>query len=99
MPGETITSGYTAGIYGFRGADQTTFRKYGIDAAAWTARANALGTVKQGGALTTDGAGTIYGLRGDGTQAFWAHDVATDTWTAKANTGHERHARAARSST
>ena len=51
------------------------------------ARANALGTVKQGGALTTDGAGTIYGLRGDGTQAFWAHDVATNTWTAKANTG------------
>ena len=32
VPGEIITSGYTAGIYGFRGADQTTFRKYGIDA-------------------------------------------------------------------
>ena len=87
VPGEIITSGYTTGIYGFRGADQTTFRKYGIDSLAWTARANALGTVKQGGALTTDGAGIIYGLRGDGTQAFWAHDVATDTWTAKANTG------------
>ena len=57
VPGEIITSGYTAGIYGFRGADQTTFRKYGIDSGAWTARANALGTVKQGGALTTDGAG------------------------------------------
>ena len=69
------------------GADQTTFQKYGIDAAAWTPRANALGTVNKGGALTTDGAGTIYALRGDGTQAFWADNVATGAWTAKANTG------------
>ncbi len=87
VPGQTITSGFTAGVFAFRGAGTTTFRKYGIDSAAWTPRTDAPGTVNQGGALTTDGAGTIYALRGNDSQAFWADDVATGTWTAKADTG------------
>ena len=100
MPGEIDHQRLHGRDLRLPGDDQTTFRKYGIDDARLDGRARTpSGTVKQGGALTTDGAGTIYALRGDGTQAFWAYDVATDTWTAKANTGHERRRREARSST
>ena len=87
VPGETLTSGYTAGVYGFRGATQKTFQKYGSSSNAWTAMADATDTIAKGGALTTDGAGTIYGLRGNNTQTFYAYDVATNAWSGKANTG------------
>ncbi len=87
VPGETITSGYTAGVYGFRGGNTNTFQKYGINNAAWTPHANALNNIQKGGALTTNGAGTIYGLRGGGQQTFYSYDVATNVWTARANTG------------
>src|SRR5262249_23618922 len=33
--GATITSGYTAGVYGFRGATQPTFQKYDLVTGAW----------------------------------------------------------------
>lgn len=87
VPAETITSGYTAGVYGLRGDGTNTFRKYGTAANAWTARANTANNVKKGGALTTNGVGTIFGLRGDGQQTFYSHDIATDAWTTRANTG------------
>jgi uncharacterized repeat protein (TIGR01451 family) len=87
IPGEAITSGYTAGVYGFRGATSPTFQKYGATANSWTARANALANVAKGGALTTNGTGTIFGLAGGGTQTFWSYNIATNTWTARANTG------------
>jgi len=87
VPGETIISGYTAGVYGFRGGSTTTFRKYDPNSGAWSAKANAPANVAKGGALTTDGAGTIYGLGGNAGQTFWAYDAATNVWTAKATTG------------
>ena len=98
VPGEIITSGYTAGDLRLprrrprRPSGSTTSTP-----SAWTARGQRPRARVKGGALTTDGAGTIYGLRGNGTQAFWAYDIATNTWTAKANT-EPTSAKAARSS-
>ena len=85
--GSVITSGYTAGVYGLRGAGQRTFQKYDLTTGSWSAKANTLANVAKGGALAADGAGTIYELAGNGTQGFSAYAIAGDTWTAKANTG------------
>ncbi len=87
VPGETITSGYTAGVYAFRGAGTNSFQKYAINGDAWTAKANALQNISKGGALASNGNGIIYGLRGGTQQSFYSYDIATNTWTARANTG------------
>ena len=87
--GQTITGGFTSGVYGLEGDDADTFEKYDVPDVArasggWSAKADALATVAKGGALTTDGVGTIYGLRGGNQQGFWAYDIVSNTWTAKA---------------
>ena len=98
VPGQTITSGYTAGVFAFRGARHDHVPKYGIDSAAWTPRTDALGTVNAGRrAHDRRRRNDLRASAATATQAFWADDVATGTWTAKADTGqnvtHRRRAR------
>jgi uncharacterized repeat protein (TIGR01451 family) len=85
VPGRIITSGFLGGIFAFRGANTTTFQKYDRSSNSWSTRAVALGQVKQGGSLTTDGVSTIFGLEGNTKQAFWSYNVAADAWTANAS--------------
>ncbi len=85
IPGETIITGYKAGVFALHGDKEVTFRKYEPTPAAWINRADALADVGKGGALTSDGAGKVYALRGDKTQAFWVYDVTTNAWTSRAN--------------
>jgi uncharacterized repeat protein (TIGR01451 family) len=86
VPGSTVTSGYTSGVYGLRGAT-TTFQKFDTSQSSWTGEAATAATVGAGGSLTTDGAGTVYALGGNTTQAFYAYTAATNTWATKASTG------------
>ena len=85
VPGETIDAGVPASIYGFRGANTTTFARFAIASGAWTARAAAPNAIAKGGALTSDGVNTLYGLRGNTTQSFYSYNATTDTWTTLAN--------------
>lgn len=86
MAGETLTSGYTAGIYAFRGANAKEFSKYGVGTTdAWAAKAPTTNGIEKGGAMTTDGAGTIYALEGN-SKVFYAYAIATNSWTTLAPT-------------
>ena len=86
--GSVITSGYTAGVYGLRGDNTTTFQKYDLRRGHLVGEgATRSANVDKGGALTTDGAGTIYQLTGDGKQTFHAYNIAANTWSARAPTG------------
>ncbi len=80
VPGETLTSGYTAGIYAFRGANTKEFSKYSITSNAWASRAQPTNGIEKGGSLTTDGAGTIYALEGN-SKIFYKYNIATNTWS------------------
>lgn len=88
--GIQITGGNPAGVYAFYGNDKNFYYRYNVLDDTWTIRANALGTVKEGGSLAYDGGGYtdgyIYGLRGDGSNAFWRYDISANTWLARANT-------------
>lgn len=87
-PGEIITSGYTAGIYAFRGANKKEFSKYSTTSNSWITRAQPTNGIEKGGSLTTDGAGTIYALEGN-SKIFYKYTVSSNTWSALANTPHK----------
>ncbi len=85
-PGETLTSGFPAGVYGFRGGNTKEFSKYGITNSSWTAKAQPTNGIEKGGSLTVDPATHIvYALEGNA-KIFYKYDIATNTWTALANT-------------
>ncbi len=86
-PGETLTSGYTAGIYGFRGGNTKEFSKYGVTSGAWTSKAQPTNGIEKGGALTKDGAGTLYAFEGN-SKIFFKYDIATNLWTRLADTSN-----------
>ena len=83
--GETLTSGYTRGIYALGGANKKHFSKYNITANNWAAKAQPTNGIEKGGSLTTDGAGTLYALEGN-SKVFYQYDIVTNTWTSLANT-------------
>ncbi len=85
VPGETLISGYTAGVYAFRGGNTKEFSKYGISSATWSSKAQPTNGIEKGGSLTTDGAGTIYALEGN-SKVFYKYDIATNAWSTLANT-------------
>lgn len=80
-------------IYGTRGDAKTSFYRCdttttGVAGAcdtSWTTRANTLGNIGEGGALTNDGT-YVYALRGDGKMSFYRYDPTGNSWTALADT-------------
>ncbi|MFN8498613.1 MAG: SdrD B-like domain-containing protein [Anaerolineae bacterium] len=85
VPGISTSSGTLPGLYAFQGNNKNPFWRYDISPNTWTAKANALANVKQGGALTYDGSTYIYGFQGNGKNVFWRYSVAGNTWAARAN--------------
>ncbi|MBX2998998.1 MAG: carboxypeptidase regulatory-like domain-containing protein [Caldilineaceae bacterium] len=84
VPGETIVSGYTPGVYALAGANKRDFSKYGTTSGAWTARAQTTNGTEKGGALTNAGSGILYASEGNANR-FFRYNITTDTWTALAN--------------
>jgi uncharacterized repeat protein (TIGR01451 family) len=80
VPGETITSGYTAGVYAFRGSNTREFSKYGFTTAAWTTRAQPTNGIEKGGSLTNAGGGILYASEGN-SKWFYSYNIATNAWT------------------
>ncbi|HSN74326.1 MAG TPA: SdrD B-like domain-containing protein, partial [Anaerolineae bacterium] len=80
VPGETITSGRTAGVFGLAGANKKDFSKYGVNSNAWTALSQPTNGIEKGGSLTTDGAGTIWALEGN-SKIFYRYNIVTGAWT------------------
>ncbi|MFU8896692.1 MAG: SdrD B-like domain-containing protein, partial [Gammaproteobacteria bacterium] len=78
--GETITSGYTAGVYGLAGANKKDFSKYGVNNDTWSARSQPTNGIEKGGALTNAGNGVLYASEGN-SKWFYRYDIPTDTWT------------------
>jgi uncharacterized repeat protein (TIGR01451 family) len=85
VPGELLTSGYTAGVYAFRGGNTKEFSKYGIASNSWLSKAQTTNGIEKGGSLTNDGAGTLYALEGN-SKIFYKYDILTNTWSTLANT-------------
>lgn len=85
VPGFFSASGTLPGLFAFRGGGTLNFWRYETLANAWVPKANALGVVGVGGALTYDGT-NIFGLEGNKTKVFWRYDIATNSWTARAST-------------
>ena len=85
IPGELLTSGYTPGVYAFRGGNTKEFSKYGIASNAWLSKAQTTNGIEKGGSLTNDGAGTLYALEGN-SKIFYKYDILTNTWSTLANT-------------
>ena len=90
VEGFQLTGGNPAGIYAFYGNDKNFFYRYDLLGHTWAARANYIGTAKEGGSLAYDGGGFtdgyIYGLRGDGSNIFGRYDISADSWATRANT-------------
>ncbi len=80
VPGETLTSGYAAGIYAFGGANKKWFSKYSITNNAWADKADPTNGIEKGGSLTTDGVGTLYALEGN-SKIFYKYDINTNSWS------------------
>lgn len=80
VPGETLTSGFSAGVYAFRGANTKEFSKFSVVSNAWAACAQPTNGIEKGGSLTTDGAGTIYASEGN-SKWFYKYNNATNIWT------------------
>lgn len=80
IPGEDIISGYTEGIYAFRGANTREFSKYRLNTNNWLSLSQPTNGIEKGGSLTTDGAGTIYASEGN-SKVFYKYDILTNTWT------------------
>ena len=92
-PGETLTSGYTAGVFASPGNNKTTFRSTSIDAGAWAAqdrhaRHGEAGRRAHDRRRRNDLRPPRRQRRRSG-----RYDAATSTWTALANTRDERHDR------
>lgn len=74
-------------IYGLRGDNTTTFKRYcfqntgsGCTVDTWETLASTPAGVRAGGAITSIGGTTIYAFRGNETDDFWTYDIATDQW-------------------
>jgi uncharacterized repeat protein (TIGR01451 family) len=81
IPGQTLISGFNAGIYGFRGANTKEFSKYVFLLHSWITRAQPTNGIEKGGALTVDpSTHTIYASEGN-SKWFYKYDIATNTWT------------------
>ena len=65
-------------VYALVGNNKNTFLRYSIAGNTWAVRTNALGPVKAGGALATDGT-YLYAFQG-ATKAFWRYDPTANTW-------------------
>jgi len=80
IPGETLTSGYPAGVYSFRGGNTKEFSKYALTSATWTSKAQPTNGIEKGGSLTATGTGVIYGSEGN-SKIFYKYDIPTNTWS------------------
>jgi uncharacterized repeat protein (TIGR01451 family) len=80
VPGETISSGYTPGVYALAGANKKDFSKYGISSNAWASRAQPTNGIEKGGAITNAGGGRLYISEGN-SKWFYQYDILTNTWT------------------
>ncbi len=86
VPGETLISGFPAGVYAFRGGNTREFSKYTLSNNAWSAKAQPTNGIEKGGSLTVDPAThIIYALEGN-SKWFYKYDIATNTWTRLADT-------------
>lgn len=80
IPGETLTSGYPAGVYAFRGGNTKEFSKYSLTNTTWTSKAQPTNGIEKGGSLTATGTGVIYGSEGN-SKIFYKYDIPTNTWS------------------
>ncbi|MBW6467738.1 MAG: DUF11 domain-containing protein [Coriobacteriia bacterium] len=81
VPGETILTGYPAGVYAFRGGNKKEFSKYRQATDVWQLEAQPTNGIEKGGALTVDSAtGTIYASEGN-SKWFYEYSITTNTWT------------------
>lgn len=86
VPGETLTSGYNAGVYAFRGGNKKEFSKYDPASNTWVAKAQPTNGIEKGGSLTVDpSTGTIYASEGNA-KIFYKYDILANTWTQLATT-------------
>lgn len=80
ISGETLISGYPAGIYAFRGSNTKEFSRYSLSTGNWIPRAPTTNGIEKGGSLTADGNGTIYASEGN-SKIFYKYVIATNTWS------------------
>jgi uncharacterized repeat protein (TIGR01451 family) len=80
IPGETLTSGYPAGVYAFRGGNTKEFSKYSLTSSSWSSKAQPTNGIEKGGSLTATGTGVIYGSEGN-SKIFYKYDITANTWS------------------
>ncbi len=80
VPGEIITGGRPAAVFGLAGANKKDFSRYSIASGAWTALNQPANGIEKGGSLTNAGGGILYASEGNA-KIFYRYDITTNTWT------------------